>query len=347
MSSNTITTTSDNHSKKWKVAIIGSGNWGSAIAKIVGTNVHQHSHLFDTDYKGHNLSDLFNQQHENVKYLPGIKINPSVKAEPNLVKACQDANALIFVLPHQFIKQVCQQLKGNLPQDARAISLIKGVEVNKDNVLLFSDVIEQELGISCAALSGANIADEVAKERFSETTIACRNDKDGQRWLQLFHTDYFRCHLTDDVAGVALCGALKNVVAVAAGLVDGLGLGNNAKAAIMRIGILEMKNFAKTYFPGVRDQTFVEQSAGVADVITSCLGGRNRKCAEAFVSSGKSFDDLEKEMLNGQKLQGVLTAKEIHEFLEARGKVQDYPLFNIVYKIAYKGLPPQQMTAHL
>ncbi|KAK4051221.1 glycerol-3-phosphate dehydrogenase [Microbotryomycetes sp. JL201] len=334
----------------------GSGNWGSAIAKIVGINTEKKPDLFEQDvrmwmfeeqYKGRKLSETFNQEHENVKYLPGVKIRPHVRAEPDLVKACQGANALIFVLPHQFIGDVCRKLKGKVPKDARAISLIKGVEVDRDKVSLFSDVIEQELGIPCGALSGANIADEVAKERFSETTIACRQRQDGEKWVKLFHTENFRCHLTDDVAGVALCGALKNVVAVAAGLVDGLGLGNNAKAAIMRIGILEMKNFAKAYFPGVRDQTFVEESAGIADVITSCLGGRNRKCAEAFVSSGKSFDELEREMLNGQKLQGVMTAKEIHEFLEARGKVKDYPLFDIVYRVAYEGLKPQKMTAHL
>lgn len=107
--------------------------------------------------------------------------------------------------------------------------------------------------------------------------------------MELFHTPNFRVSLTDDVLGVSLAGALKNVVAVAAGLVDGLEWGDNAKAAIMRIGLLEMKRFAKEFFPdgGVRDATFVEESAGVADLITSCLGGRNRKCAEAFVTSGK------------------------------------------------------------
>lgn len=96
------------------------------------------------------------------------------------------------------------------------------------------------------------------------------------------------------------------MVAVAAGLCDGLGWGNNAKAAIMRIGILEMKRFSQEFFDGVQAETFVEQSAGIADLITSCLGGRNRKVAEAFVKSPKkSFEDLEKELLNGQKLQGV------------------------------------------
>ena len=123
--------------------------------------------------------------------------------------------------------------------------------------------------------------------------------------------------LIEDVAGVSLCGALKNVVAVAAGLSDGLGYGNNTKAAIMRIGLLETMNFCLEFFPDVRPETFLQESAGVADLITTCescahglgcgpradppgLGGRNRKCAEAYVKTRKPFDVLEREMLGGQ-----------------------------------------------
>lgn len=134
------------------------------------------------------------------------------------------------------------------------------------------------------------------------------------------------------------------MVAVAAGFIDGLAWGDNSKAAIMRIGLLEMKRFCEEFFPGVKRETFTEESAGVADLITTCLGGRNRKCAEvrghlsssplpwsnrraadgermlnqAFVTTGKAFDVLEREMLNGQKLQGIYTAKEINQFLKAR-----------------------------
>lgn len=114
---------------------------------------------------------------------------------------------------------------------------------------IFADVIQAELSIPCSALSGANIADEVAREAFSETTIGCRDAADGQRWWELFHTSHFRVQITDDVRGVSLCGALKNVVAVAAGFVDGLGWGSNAKAAVMRIGMLEMKKFSMEVSP--------------------------------------------------------------------------------------------------
>lgn len=146
----------------------------------------------------------------------------------------------------------------------------QGVEVNKHEIRIFADVIQEKLGVTCCALSGANVANEVAEEKFCETTIGYREEQDGKLFQKLFDTPKFRVQLIDDVQGVSLCGALKNIVAVAAGFVDGLGLGNNSKAAIIRLGLLDMKNFAKEFFPDVKDETFLQESAGVADVITSC-----------------------------------------------------------------------------
>jgi glycerol-3-phosphate dehydrogenase (NAD+) len=131
----------------------------------------------------------------------------------------------------------------------------------------------------------------------------------------------FRVHVIEDVSGVSLSGALKNIVAMAAGFVDGLELGGNTKSAILRIGLIEMSNFTLEFFPDASPDTFSHHSAGVADLITTSFGGRNRKCAEAFVRTGKSFDVLEEELLDGQKLQGAVTSKEIYEFLEARGRL--------------------------
>ncbi|GAA6027570.1 hypothetical protein JCM8097_007928 [Rhodosporidiobolus ruineniae] len=341
---------------KWKVAIVGSGNWGSAIARLVGKNVKDRSDRFDTevrmwcyeeDFEGRKLTEIINEKHENPKYLPGVDLGDNVVAQPDLIKAIEGANALVFVIPHQFIKKTCEQLQGKVAKGTQAISLIKGVEVKVKEIHIFSEVIKEQLGIECAALSGANIANEVAKDSFSETTIGCRDIEVAKRWAELFQTEKFRVAVSEDVLGVSLGGALKNVVAIAAGLIDGLGWGNNAKAAIMRIGLLEMKRFALEFFPGTQPDTFVQESAGVADLITSCLGGRNHKVAEAFVTKGKSFDELEKEMLNGQKLQGVETARELHEFLKARGKVEDYPLFTFVYRVAFEDVKPDTITAHI
>ncbi|RKP11252.1 NAD-dependent glycerol-3-phosphate dehydrogenase, partial [Piptocephalis cylindrospora] len=123
-------------------------------------------------------------------------------------------------------------------------------------------------------------------------------------------------------------------------------LGNNTKAAVIRIGLMEMKRFSIRFYGGVREETFFE-SCGVADVITTCLGGRNRRIAEARVLTGKTFDVLEREMLNGQKLQGTTTAKEIHALLDQEGITHEFPLFTRVYRICYEDLAPEHIVTDL
>lgn len=205
---------------------------GSAVGKIVAENVLKHSELFDAevrqwvfeeDFKGEKLTDVINRERENPKYLPGIKFTSNIRAVPDLVEASQGASVLVFVLPHQFVRGVCEKMKDAIAPNAKAISLIKGLEIKPEGVTLFSEEISRKLGINVAALSGANIADEVALERFCETTIGSRNVEDGELFFKLFNTNYFHVNVIRDYVGVELCGALKNVVAVGAGISDGLG----------------------------------------------------------------------------------------------------------------------------
>lgn len=213
---------------------------------------------------------------------------------------------------------------------------------------MISKLITNILGINCCVLMGANIANEIAVEKFSEATIGYKKDKEvATRWAKLFTTPYFLVSVVEDIEGVELCGTLKNVVAIAAGLVDGLDMGNNTKAAIMRIGLREMRAFSKLLSPTVRDNTFFE-SCGVADLITTCLGGRNRRVAEAFARNGgkRSFDELEAEMLHGQKLQGVSTAKEVYEVLTYRGWQELFPLLSTVHEICIGQLPPTSIVEY-
>ncbi|KAJ3401304.1 glycerol-3-phosphate dehydrogenase [Chytriomyces hyalinus] len=333
---------------KEKVCLIGSGNWGSVIAKIVAENVSKYPDQFDPEVRmwvfeemieGKRLSQIINEKHENVKYLPNVRLPDNVVAHPTLLNAVEAATLLIFVIPHQFVKGACDQIKGHVNPNARAISLIKGVDVSKSGLRLISDVIKENLEMDVSVLMGANIASEVAEEKFCEATVGYRNEANGLVWQRLFNTSYFKIAAIEDVEGVELCGALKNVVAIAAGLVDGLKYGDNTKAAIIRIGLSEMRKFSKLFESNVKDNTFFE-SCGIADVITTCFGGRNRKVAEARVLTGKSFDQLEKELLNGQKLQGTLTAKEVHIILEQKGLCHEFPLFTQVYNICYEGHEP-------
>lgn len=380
---------------------------GSTISKIIAENTRLHKDVFEEEVqmwvyeeevtvsrdskiydesvgdKPQKLTEVINKHHENVKYLPGIELPSNLVANPSICDAVKDSSILIFNLPHQFIANVCKQISGHILPFARGISCIKGVNVSDDGISLFSEWIGDGLGIYVGALSGANIASEIAAEKWSETTIGYdpppidnsrapspqgkapnpsidvkdvdiphkdargRTSKtkltavpseyppmDHELFRRLFHRPYFHVQMVSDVAGVSLSGALKNIVALAAGFVDGRGWGDNAKAAIMRIGLMEMVKFGKEFFgETVQTATFTESSAGVADLITSCSGGRNFRCAKKAVEKGISVDEVERQELNGQKLQGTTTAFEVNSFLKARGAEHEYPLFTAVNSI--------------
>eukprot|EP00069_Balaena_mysticetus_P005994 bmy_18291T0 len=139
----------------------------------------------------------------------------------------------------------------------------------------------------------------------------------------------------------------RNIVAVGAGFCDGLRCGDNTKAAVIRLGLMEMIAFARIFCKGqVSTATFLE-SCGVADLITTCYGGRNRRVAEAFARTGKTIEELEKEMLNGQKLQGPQTSAEVYRILKQKGLLDKFPLFTAVYQICYEGRPVQEMLSCL
>ena len=315
------------------------------------------------------LSEVINEEHENVKYLPGIKLPNNVYAEADLEEACRDATLLIFVLPHQFLPPLLQRLKQVIDPSCRGVSLIKGMDfdaVNKKPVLI-SQMIEENMSrdnsnsphaFSCGVLMGANVANEVAQGQICESTLASNFDPINgidfnERTRQIFDSPSFRVQHVKDVAGAEVSGALKNVIALGAGFVDGLDhLGGNTKAALLRVGLKEMISFCRTFFDGVRDDTFLE-SCGMADLITTCYGGRNRKCAEEYtrrrVSSGNSemtseecndlWQEVETELLNGQKLQGTLACKEAFDVLESRGLLDSFPLIKCIHEISFQGAP--------
>ncbi|TKR57625.1 hypothetical protein L596_030303 [Steinernema carpocapsae] len=357
-----------------KVTIVGSGNWGSAIARIVGQTTKQNPNDFDPHVRmwvfeemvdGKKLSEIINTQHENVKYLPGKKLPENVVAVTDLVESCDGSDILIFVVPHQFVPKICSQLVGKVKTDATAISLIKGMPdmpysgefvasprsglaVHKSSgIRLISEEIQEILNIDVAVLMGANLAPEVANDNFCEATIGTKKKKENGALLkELFHTDNFRINVVEDSHTVELCGALKNIVACAAGFTDGLGYGDNTKAAVIRLGLMETTKFVEHFYPGSNLQTFFE-SCGIADLITTCYGGRNRKVCEAFVKTGKTIAEIEKELLNGQSAQGPLTAEEVYLMLENNNVVDKFPLFASVHKICKGEMPPTAMIDNL
>lgn len=338
-----------------RVSIVGSGNWGSAISKIIGRNVQQLGRfdktvrmwVFEEEVQGRKLTEIINTDHENVKYLPGHKLPENVVAVPDIAQAVEGANLLVFVVPHQFIRGLCAKIKGHAATGALGISLIKGVDEGPDGLKLISDIIREHLDIPVSVLMGANIANEVADEKFCETTIGSKDREAGNLFKELLQTPNFRITVVEEADTVEICGALKNIVAVGAGFCDGLDCGDNTKAAVIRLGLMEMIAFARIFCRGaVSSATFLE-SCGVADLITTCYGGRNRRVSEAFVRTRKSIEELEKEMLNGQKLQGPQTAAEVHRILQNRDMVSKFPLFTAIYEICYSGKPVSDLMTCL
>jgi len=375
---------------KEKVCIVGSGNWGSAIATIIGKNCQKLSYVdskvnmwvFDenviVDGEERLLSNVINTQHENVKYLPGIKLPKNVIAVPDLKEAVQNATLLVFVLPHQFLPSLLPKIKEvidhNLEIDVtykcRGISLIKGLDFDADTKLpiSISDLISTSMGnnFKCGVLMGANVAKEIAEGQFSESTLATNF---GSPYNDLAHLIFhspptFRVQTVSDVYGAETCGALKNVIALGAGFVDALSLGGNTKAALLRVGLQEMRQFCKIFFDNIEDSTFLE-SCGLADLITTCYGGRNRLCAEAFAKlriadNGSNFvgattttsttkivpeecmkrwNKIEEDLLKGQKLQGTLTCKDVYLALQATNMLEKFPLMKTIHDISFEGKP--------
>jgi glycerol-3-phosphate dehydrogenase (NAD+) len=245
--------------KKEKIAMIGSGNFGTALVRLLGRNAKRHDvfddevrmYVFEEKVDGKNLTDIINTQHVNVKYLPEGPLPHNVVAVPDLAKAAEGATMIVFCTPHQFLKPMIKTVKPVLGPNYKALSAVKGIDFDDNGIVLISDLIRQQLGCDTSILMGANVANEMASDSFCETTIGYSDKANGELFKLAFHDPAFNVGLVNDTVGVELCGALKNIVAIGAGFCDGLGYGGNTKAAIIRIGLKEMKTFCNTFYKGI------------------------------------------------------------------------------------------------
>jgi glycerol-3-phosphate dehydrogenase (NAD+) len=325
-----------------KVSIIGNGNWGTTIGRLLARNTAESS-IFDSNvrmwgypekYEDRDLCSIINTERTNPKYLRGVLLPDNLTAVDDL-SSLKDSDILVFALPHRFVKTV-DGLKGLLSSSCIGVTLTKGViEVNGDDIELISSYLQRTLGINMSVLMGANIASEVAQDAVAEGTLACGSEEAGEVLYKLFNCPSYRVTKVKDIYGVELSGTLKNIVAMAYGFSEGRGHPTNTRVAVFRNGLAEIKKFFKYFYPMASSDTLF-QSSGVADLLVSCMSGRNFKCAKEMAEKEMTLSEAEKSMTNTQ-LQGPGTTLMIHKYLRRLKRVDDFKLFDTVYRICYEG----------
>ena len=314
---------------KQKIAILGAGSWGTALAMVLKDNGH------DVCLWGNNASQIeeINTNHTNHQYLPEVILNEEIYATTDLEKALLGANAVLFVLPTKVIRLVAKQVAPLLEGNPVIIHASKGLE--QESYLRISEILKQELSEEkyqdIVVLSGPSHAEEVAKKDLTTITAACTELSSAKVVQQLFSNSYFRVYTNTDVIGVELGAALKNVIAVGAGALHGLGYGDNAKAALMTRGLAEISRLGIAF--GADPLTFIGLS-GVGDLIVTCtsIHSRNWRAGDQL-GQGKSLDDILANM--GMVVEGVETCKAAYQLAQEKGI--EMPITNAVYNILYNG----------
>jgi glycerol-3-phosphate dehydrogenase (NAD(P)+) len=308
-----------------KISIIGAGSWGTTLAVIAAENGYEVT-LWAREKE---TIQSVNEKRENKNYLPGIKIPDNVYAESSIEKVASNADLLINAIPAQFTREVAKQYSKYVNCNT-VVNVAKGIEAGTYKRM--SEILKEELGnVSIVSLSGPNHSEEVSRKMPTATVIASEDVNCLKDIKQIFHTNYFRVFTHDDIIGVEVCGALKNIAAIATGVCDGLGYGDNAKASIITIGLMEMSTYGK--FLGAKRATFYGL-AGVGDLVATCTSkhSRNRLVGEG-IAKGKKIEDIKKEM-KGMIAEGIQTTKAVYEFSE-KNKLY-MPLTKQAYEVLYK-----------
>ncbi|XP_033163571.1 titin isoform X2 [Drosophila mauritiana] len=339
---------------KLKICIIGAEGWGSAMAAVVSNNVLEgdfdsrvHLYVYDEMIRDTALSEIINTRHENVKYLPGIKLPNNLIAVNDLLEAAQNADILVFSTPLEFVQSYCNILSGNVKESAFAVSMTKGLlSENGEGIELVSHAISESLDIPCYSMMSAHSAMEMAQGKLCEVTIGCSDNSHSKLLIAAMQTNNCRVISVNDVDGVELCGTLTDVVALGAGFIDGLGLGENARLAAVHLGVKEIMRFIKTFFPSSKMSTFYE-SCGVANAVASSLVDKNVTFAKSLITSGQTIEEIEANLHSGRKLLGPMVASNVNAFLENGLMQHEFPLFTAIHLICQRKAPPELMVEAL
>jgi glycerol-3-phosphate dehydrogenase (NAD(P)+) len=322
-----------------RVACLGAGNWGTTLAILLA---EKGSAVSLWEYQ-RELAEELKRTRENRLYLPGIRLPESIIVTNDLEEALRNAEILMLALPCQAVRSACRQMARYSPEAKYLVSGVKGIETT--SLQRVSEIIGEELpalsGSHYAVLSGPSLASEVARRLPTSVVIASENLETAQRLQRIFSTSYFRVYANDDVVGVELAGALKNIIALAAGICDGLDLGMNSKGALITRGLAEIGRLGETL--GGRRATFAGLS-GMGDLITTCASplSRNRRVGEALARGGK-LDKILQEMV--MIAEGVPTAQAGRE-LAHRHSIP-MPITEAVCDVLFKGKSPRKAVEEL
>ena len=315
-----------------RISVIGAGSWGIALANLLAGNGHDvtvWSIMKDE-------IEMLDKNHEHLDKLPGVKLNDSIKYTTDLEMACKDKNILVLAVPSVYTRNTSHSMAPYVTDGQIIVNVAKGVEEN--TLLTLSDIIEEE--IPCAnvcVLSGPSHTEEVGRGLPTTVVVGSRDQKTAEYLQDTFMNDFFRVYTSSDILGIELGGALKNVVALAAGIADGLGYGDNAKAALITRGISEIARLGIAM--GGQFETFCGLT-GIGDLIVTCasMHSRNRR-AGILIGQGKSADEAMAEVK--MVVEGVYSAKAAMG-LSKKYNV-DLPIIAEVNKILFENKPPKDV----
>lgn len=311
-----------------KIAVLGAGSWGSTLASVLIENGHDVTLYTNVVEQAAEL----NEKHTNEQYMPGFKYSEKLRATTDLEEALTDTDAILFVVPTKVTRLVAKQVKevlAKLKQRPMVIHASKGLEIGTHKRI--SEIIHEELTdrycSSIVVLSGPSHAEEVARHDITLITAASEEEKAAEQVQDMFTNNYLRIYTNNDVVGVETGAAFKNVIAIGAGILHGLGYGDDAKAALMTRGLAEVARLGMAY--GASPLTFMGLS-GVGDLIVTCTSvhSRNWRCGDQL-GQGKPLDEVIEDM--GMVIEGINTAKAAYDL--SREEHIEMPITEAIYNV--------------
>lgn len=324
-------------SERQSVAVLGAGSWGTALAMLIACNDYS-VRLWGNDPE-HVTS--MRADRENGRYLPGIPLPDKLSVYSDLAAAVDGAGGLLLVVPSHAFRATVEKLAPLLRGQSTLLAWgTKGLD--RERSALLSDAASDLLPNAVrAVVSGPSFAGEVARGLPTALTVAADTPEAAENVASWLRGKHVRVYTSDDIAGVQLGGAIKNVMAVAAGISDGLGFGANARAALITRGLAEMNRLGVAL--GGKQQTFMGLT-GVGDLVLTCTDNQSRnRRAGIGIGQGKSLDEVLREI--GQEVEGVKTVHELYAM--ARRLDVDMPITEQVYRVVYEDLSPDQAVVEL